>query len=214
MRLPRRAFILLCSLLVASTLATTHAQKPTPAPVKIGILPFLDASGAMSGDTAAAVGRLVQAEMSHSAPNLNGKMLTLPAGTNLTDLDGDKAVSIGKSAGVDVVLLGTVLDAKSEESSKGGFLPPVAGQSVGMSVRSVKASVTLQADLYRTASGERITSLRVPGSHSDSHFGGSAYTSLGSWDGNASTFLDSPLGKALQQSVAGIVKKMQTTKLD
>ncbi len=214
MRLPRLASVVLCSSLVASTLATTHAQKAAPAPVKIGILPFLDASGAMSSDTAAAVGRLVQAEMSHSAPNLNGKMLTLPSGTNLTDLDGEKAVAIAKGAGVDVVLLGTVLDAKSEESSKGGYLPSIAGQTVGMSVRSVKANVTLQTDLYRTGTGERITSLRVPGSHSDSHFGGSVYTNLGSWDGNASTFLDSPLGKALEQAVAAAVKKISTTKLD
>jgi hypothetical protein len=214
MRLPRLVFIVLCSSLVASALATTHAQKTTPAPTQIGILPFLDASGAMSSDTAAAVGRLVQAEMSHSAPNLTGKMLTLPSGTSLTDLDGEKAVAIAKGAGVDVVLLGTVLDAKSEESSKGGYLPSIAGQTVGMSVRSVKANVTLQADLYRTATGERITSLRVPGSHSDSHFGGSVYTNLGSWDGNASTFLDSPLGKALEQAVAGVVKKISTTKLD
>jgi Curli production assembly/transport component CsgG len=214
MRLPRRTFIVLCSSLVASTLATAHAERPALAPVKIGILPFLDASGAMSSDTAAGVARLVQAEMTHSTPNLTGKVLTLPAGTNLTDLDGEKAVTLGKTGGVDVVLLGTVLDAKSEESTKGGFLPAIAGQSVGVNVRSVKASVTLQADLYRIAGGDRITSLRVPGSHSDSKFGGSVYTGLGSWDGNSSVFLDSPLGKALQQAVAGIVKKISTTKVD
>jgi hypothetical protein len=181
--------------------------------VKIGILPFLDASGAMSRDTAAAVSRLVQAEMSHSAPNLNGTVLTLDGSTRLEDLDGEKAVDVAKAAKVDVVILGTVLEAKSSESTKGGWLPSIAGQSASVNVRSVKANVTLQGDLYRVADGGRITSLRVPGSHSDNKFGGGVYTNLGAWDGHSSVFLDSPLGKALQAAVTDLVKKIAATKL-
>ncbi|HUL75376.1 MAG TPA: CsgG/HfaB family protein [Vicinamibacterales bacterium] len=181
--------------------------------VTIGILPFLDASGAMNRDTAAAIGRLVQAEMSHSAPGLNGKVLTLDATVKLEDLDGEKAVDLGKAAKVDVVLLGTVLEASSSESSKGGWLPSIAGQSASVNVRSVKAKVTLQGDLYRVPAGGRIASLRVPGSHSDNKFGGGVYTNLGAWDGNSTVFLDSPLGKALQQAVADLVKKIAATKM-
>jgi hypothetical protein len=212
MRDSRRTFVVFVSIL-ASTVVLAHAQKTASTPAKIGILPFLDASGTMSSDTAAAISRLVQAEMSHSAPNLNGKALTLPSNVNLSDVDGEKAVELGKSGKVDFVLLGTVLDAKSEESDKGGFLPSIAGQSVGVNMRSVKASVTLQGDLYRVADGERITSLRVPGSHSDKKFGGGAYTSLGSWDGRSTAFLDAPLGKALEAAIADMVKKISTTKM-
>ena len=182
-------------------------------PTKIGILPFLDASGAMRGDTAAAVSRLVQAEVSHSAPSLSAKVLTLDASTKLEDLDGEKAVEIAKAGKVDVVLLGTVLEAKSSESTKGGWLPSIAGQSASVQVRSVKGSVTLQGDLYRVADGGKIASLRVPGGHTDNKFGGAVYTNLGSWDGHSSVFLDSPLGKALQQAVTDLVKKISTTKM-
>ncbi len=53
----------------------------------------------------------------------------------------------------------------------------------------------------------------MPGSHSDNKFGGAVYTNLGSWDGHSSVFLDSPLGKALQQAVTDLVKKIAATKL-
>ena len=212
MRTAPRAFIAAILFCVASTWTIGRAQKSGTEPTKVGILPFLDASGQMSSNTAAAIGRLVQAEMSHSATNLNGKVLTLDPPAKLEDLDGERAVALGKAAKVDVVMLGTVIEAKSEESNKSGWLPPIAGQSVGVNVRSVKASVTLQGDLYRIDTGERAASLRVPGSHSDNKFGGAVYTSLGSWDGNSSVFLDSPLGKALQQAIEGLVKKTSTTK--
>ena len=203
-----RKLCLLALALAIPVLVAGQAQ-----PVKIGILPFLDASGAMRGDTAAALSRLVQAEMSHSAPTLSAKVLTLDASTKLESLDQEKAVEIAKAAGVDVVLLGTVLEAKSSESTKGGWLPPIAGQSANVQVRSVKANVMLQGDLYRIADSGKVASLRVPGSHSDNKFGGGVYTNLGAWDGHSSVFLDSPLGKALQEAVTGLVKKISQTKM-
>lgn len=199
--------------LIAIALAIPVLVSAQAQPVKIGILPFLDASGAMRGDTAGALSRLVQAEMSHSAPTLSAKVVTLDASTKLESLDGEKAVEIAKAANVDVVLLGTVLEAKSSESTKGGWLPSIAGQSASVQMRSVKANVMLQGDLYRIADGGKIASLRVPGSHSDNKFGGAVYTNLGSWDGHSSVFLDSPLGKALQQAVTDLVKKIATTKI-
>ncbi len=198
--------------LAAASLAAI-APIPDPASTKIGILPFLDASGAMNSTTAAGISRLVQAEITHSAPALSGKVLTLDAGARLEDLDAERAVALGKAAGVDVVLLGTVLEAKSEESNKSGWLPAIAGQSVNVHVRSVKGTVTLQGDVYRVSDGTSLASLRVPGSHSDSKFGGGVYTNLGAWDGNSTVFLDSPLGKALQQAITGMVKKIAQTKI-
>jgi len=209
----RGSWLWLLALVVPAVVLAQGSKPATPATVKIGILPFLDASGQMSSDTAAAIGRLVQAEMSHSAPNLNGKVLTLDSSTKIEDLDGEKAVALGKAAKVDAVLLGTVIEAKSEESDKTGWLPSIVGQSASVSLRSVKADVTLQGDLYNVSTGERAASLRIPGSHSDKKFGGGVYTDLGAWDGNSTVFFDSPLGKALQQAVEGLVKKISTTKL-
>ncbi len=207
----QRRFILLVIALACSAALVIQAS-PVQS-TKIGILPFLDASGAMQGDTAAALSRLVQAEMSHSAPSLSAKVLTLDSSTKLADLDQDKAVQIAKGANVDVVLLGTVLEAKASESTKGGWLPSIAGQSASVQVRSVKANVTLQGDLYRISDGGKIASLRVPGSHTDNKFGGGVYTNLGAWDGHSSVFLDSPLGKALQKAVTDLVKKTAQTKM-
>ena len=92
----------------------------------------------------------------------------------------EKAAQLGKDAHVDIVLLGTVLEATSEESSKSGWTPSIAGQSVGGNVRRAKGKVTLQGDLIDTSSGKRLASLRVKGEESDTHVGASVYTGLGS----------------------------------
>jgi hypothetical protein len=175
--------------------------------VKIGILPFADASGTNNRSVAEGIGRLVQSQITHEYPNMVARVLTLNGSSTLENFDDEKAVKIGKASRVDVVLLGTVLEAKSQESTKGGWLPSIRGQSGSLRLRSIKANVILQADLYRVATGQRIASLRVNGKHTDNKFHGTAYTSLGSWDGGSKgVFMDSPLGKALQDVVHKLVK--------
>jgi hypothetical protein len=185
------------------------AHEGSQATIKIGVLPFADATGTSNGNISNGIGRLVQSQITHAYPNLIARVLTLNGSIAVENLDDEKAVELGKAAHVDVVLLGTVLDAKSQESSKGGWLPSVMGQSGSVHLRSIKATVILQADLYRVSTGERITSLRVNGNHTDNKFQGTAYTSLGSWDGGSNgVFMDSPLGKALQDVVEKLVKEV------
>jgi hypothetical protein len=181
--------------------------------LKVGILPFVDATASGNRAVGADVGRTMQAEIVHSTSMLP-RMLTLEGSMRPEDLDPEKAVDAGRKAKVDVVFVGTVLDATSEESNKGGFIPFIKGQAGQVQVRSIKASVTLQGEVYRIPGGERLASWRVTGKHSDNKFGGTAYTTLGSWGhDNYEAFLTSPLGKALQDAIADLVKKLAAVKV-
>lgn len=191
----------------------TAAQPATAAAIKVGILPFVDATGSGSASAGVDVGRTMQAEMVHST-ELLPRVLPLDGASRVDELDGEKAVEIGRKQKVDVVFLGTVLEARSEESNRGGWLPSIKGQSAGVQVRSIKATVTLQGELYSVASGNRLNSWRVVGKQSDNKFGGTAYTTFGSWGSNGyAAFLGSPLGKALQAAIADMVKKVAAQRL-
>jgi hypothetical protein len=202
--------------IAAGLVVSARAQRaaPPPAdPVRIGIVPFSDASGSSSAAAASGLARLVVAEMARSAPALLGRLVD-PGGVRLDDIDEEKAIGIGRKSAVDVVLVGTVLDAKSQESSKNAWLPSIKGQSGNLHIRSVKADVVLDAELYSPAARRRIVRLRADGHHTDSRFRGTAWTSLGSWDGGGDgVFMESPLGKAVQDSVVNLVKQLAAARL-
>ncbi len=82
---------------------------------------------------------------------------------NADDVDAAKATEMGRSGNVDVVLVGLVLGATSEESSKNVRTRSIFGQAVGGNSRSVSSVVTLQGDLYNVAGGQKIDSIRVTG---------------------------------------------------
>jgi hypothetical protein len=124
-------------------------------------------------------------------------------------MDADKALALGRAQQLDLVFVGTVLEARTEQSNKRGWLPSIKGQSASLDVHHLKATVVLQGELYDLASGERLFSTRLTGNNASNAVGGTAYTSFGSF-GNDSyqAFLDSPLGKALQAAVADMTKKI------
>ena len=125
------------------------------------------------------------------------------------ELDGEKAVALGRAQRVDLVFMGTVLEARSQESNKSGRLPFIKGQSGSISIRRVTATVTLQGELYDVATGQRLFSVRVTGENSNNAVGGTAYTTYGAWGNDGYLgFLDSPLGKALQTALADMTKKV------
>src|SRR6185312_6073973 len=85
--------------------------------IKVGILPFSDAtaSGAVNiGDT---MSRLTQAEIVHST-SLQGRSLVITSGLRPEQLDSEKILAIGKENNVDVVVMGTLLEAHTEESAQ------------------------------------------------------------------------------------------------
>jgi hypothetical protein len=187
---------------------TQTAPRDTGNSVKVGILPFADATGSGNRGVGADVGRTMASEITHST-SLIPRMLAADGSIKAEDLDGEKALAIGREQKVDLVFVGTVLEARTQESNKSGWIPSIKGQSGSVSVHRVKATVTLQGELYEVASGKRIFSVRVTGNDSNNALGGTAYTTFGAWgNDNYRTFLDSPLGKALQAALVDLTKKV------
>jgi curli biogenesis system outer membrane secretion channel CsgG len=175
--------------------------------LKIGVLPFVDNTGSGGQDLSNALSRAVQAEIAHST-KLEGRVLKLDEGTHAEDVDSDKAVEIGRAHKVDAVLVGTVLEATSEQSDKSSSGPSIGGISLGGSAHSIKAVVTLQGDLYSTTTGKQIASIRVTGKDSKTKVGANVNTSLGALSSGGTSFDNSPMGKALHAAVADLVKKV------
>ena len=174
---------------------------------KIGVLPFVDNTGSGGQDLSTALSRAVQAEIAHST-KLEGRVLKLDEGTNAEDVDSDKAIEIGRAHKVDAVLVGTVLEASTEHSDRSSSGPSIGGINLGGSTHSVKATVTLQGDLYNTTTGKQIDSFRVTGKDSKTKVGANVNTSLGGLSTGGSTFDNSPIGKALHEAVTDLVKKV------
>ena len=202
----RRHVLVMIAIVAVLGMATSVAAQSDKPQIKVGVLPFVDATGTGGVEAGPALSRLVQAEIVHST-ELLGRVLSLDTGRP-EDVDVEKAAQLGKDAHVDLVLLGTVLEASSEESNKSGWTPSIAGQSVGGSVRRAKGKVTLQGDLIDTSTGKRLASLRVKGEDSDTHVGASVYTGLGSIGTDSNGWLQSPIGKAMSKAVADLVKRV------
>jgi hypothetical protein len=134
---------------------------------------------------------------------------TVDSSKSANDLDGERAVAIGRAQRVDLVFVGTVLEAKSDESNKSGWVPRIKGQSANVRLHRVKASVTLQGELYDVRTGGRIFSTWVTGSEANNVLSGTAYTRYGSWGkDDYRAFLDSPLGKAFEAALDAMTKKI------
>ncbi len=109
---------------------------------------------------------------------------------------------------MDVVVVGTVLEATAEQSGKSANLPSFGGISLGGNKQTVKATVTLQADLYSTSTGQKIDSIRQTESASESKIGTDVNTGLGGLNTGGASFDNSAMGKAFHAVVASIVKKI------
>ena len=208
--------LILIMLGAASLAAGQTVASPPPVgdkAIKVGIFPFADTTAAGNRSVGADVGRTMVSEFTHST-TLIPRMLAVDGSTRAEDLDGEKAIANGREQNVDLVFMGTVLEAKTEESNKSGWMPSIKSQSANISIRRVKATVTLQGGLYDVGTGARLFSERVTGNDSNNAYGGTAYTQFGSW-GNDSyrAFLDSPLGKALQLALADMTKKVVAARL-
>lgn len=197
---PRRRRLLLALVFLVALAAATAAQAPTT----VGIAPFIDATASGNRSIGADVARTLQAELVHATSLIPRVMedVGMP-------VDAAKVVAAGRGQHVDLVFVGTVLEAKTEQSNKRGWLPSIKGQSASLDVHHQKATVILQGELYDAGTGERLFSTRVTGSDASNALGGSAYTTLGSF-GNDSyqSFLESPLGKALRNAVAEMTRRI------
>ena len=174
---------------------------------KVGILPFVDNTGTGSAETGAEIGRAVQVELVHST-DLEGRVLTLSDEVKAEDIDEQKAVDMGRAHKMDVVLVGAVIEAATDASNQNMSGPSVFGQSIGGSKHSQHSVITLQGDLFNTTTGKKIESIRVTGKSSANKIGADASTTLGSIDSDGATFDNSTLGKAFNDAVNQLVKKL------
>lgn len=191
---------------LTSTFAFAQADQ-----LKVGVLPFVDNTGTGGKDTGAEIGRAVQAEFANST-DLQGRVLNLSANMKPEDVDSAKAVDLGRTGRVDAVIVGTVLEANTQQSTNNFSGPSVFGQSLGGNKHSEKSVVTLQGDLYDTTSGNKIDSIRVTGKASSNKLGANASTTLGSMNTNSSDFQNTTLGKAFHDAVTQLVRKVQLEK--
>ncbi len=141
---------------------------------------------------------------------LMGVVLALDAGLSPNGLDPGKAISIGQAQGVDVVLIGTIVEADSQQSSSSANLPSFGGISLGGSKTTVKATVTLQADLYSTSTGQKIDSIQQTGNASQSKIGSDVSTGLGGISTGGADFDNSAIGKAFHSAVTALVKQINS----
>jgi Curli production assembly/transport component CsgG len=198
--------------IVFALFSITMLEIPSAAQtIKVGVLPYSDVTasgGANIGDT---LSRLTQAEIVHST-QLEGRVITITDGTRPDQLDSEKIIALGKSAGVDIVIMGTLLEAHAEESAQNGLSHAIFGQTFSGGLHSWKAAVTLQADIYDVATGKKLDSLRVSQTQSDKKVTGGAVTTLGSMDTSTPAFQNSTLGKALQKTIADLAKHLDAEK--
>ena len=174
---------------------------------KVGVLPFEDASGvgAQFGEN---VAKFIRSEF------LKNKTITpkfiqyKPAEGEATTVDVDKAVELGKKNGVDFVVIGTILEAEASNSSSGVGGISVLGQSVGSSVRTVTATITIQGDLVSVKEGKLLESFRSNGSKTDASVGADVSTEWGSVNSDNQNGDNSPNAKALREAVEDLVDQM------
>ncbi len=195
-----------CLLIAFAAFLTAARVGAQASQFSIGVLPFADNTGS-GQDISGSVSRAVQAEILHST-HLNGRVLSLDSGVTPNNLDPQHALAIGRTQGVDVVVIGTVLEATSSQSSGSAGLPSFGGISLGGRKQSTKAQVTLQADLYNTTTGQKIDSIRQTGNASQTKIGADVSTDLGSMNSGGDSFDNSALGKAFHQAVANVVKEI------
>ncbi len=176
---------------------------------KVGVLPFVDNTGTNAANLADSVSRSVQAEIVHTT-QLQGRVLTLDPGVNPNSVDAAKAVAIGQAQNVDVVVVGTVLEAHAESSSGSANLPSFRGFSLGGHKETMKGTVTLQADLYSTSTGQKIDSIRVTGEQSQTKIGADTYSDLGAISTGGANFDNSTIGKAFHKAVSDLVVKINS----
>lgn len=174
---------------------------------RVGVLPFADNTGSNSGDVAGSVSHAVQTQIAQST-KLMGVVLTLDPSLSPNGLDPAKAVAIGQAQGVDVVLIGTIIEADTQQSSSSANLPSFGGISLGGNKTTVKATVTLQADLYSTSTGQKIDSFQQTGNASQSKIGSDVSTGLGDISTGGSGFDNSAIGKAFHAAVTALVKQL------
>src|SRR5687768_1902767 len=184
--------------ILASALPLNAADPPT-----IGIVPF-DVStveGTGGADAGRVLGTLVRVEMLKNK-QIRPQVIELPTGVR-PPLTPQRAAEIGKTAGVDLMLLGTVLEASSSRNNNRASTPRlggVIGSTVGGSVTRTTAKISLHAELVDSATGRSVETFEVEGSNTDTGVGADLWSTLGNFNLGDDGWQKTPMGKALREA--------------
>jgi curli biogenesis system outer membrane secretion channel CsgG len=170
------------------------------APPRVGILPFdvvsVDSAGA---EASAALAKLVRIEMIKGR-KLTPVLVTLPAEAT-HPVPSEQAASLGKSADVGLVIVGTVIEASTSQTSRSASTGSVLGSlGIGGRVDKSTAKVSLHLDLVDTATGKVVNSFDVEGKASETGIGMDFSTALGDVDTGGDAWANTPMGKALSDA--------------
>ena len=174
---------------------------------KIGVISFEDASGA-GEELGEQVAKFIRSEMLKEKRFLPKFIKYTPKEEETASVDVETAIELGKKQAVEYVIIGTILEAESNSSSTGVGGIQVLGQSIGSSLRTVSASITIQADLISVKEGKLVESFRTSGSDTNASVGADVSTEWGNFNSDRDGTSDSPLAKALRESVEDLVQEI------
>lgn len=187
--------------------AVSAVAQDAPA-LRVAVVPWVDATGNGSRGGNVAVSQVLIDELA-AGSRLIGVLVDAGSGSTDGTVDQSRAVALGKARGTDLVFVGSVVEADSRESSRGGWLPKIKGSQVHLTVRSIEAKMALQGALYDVATGSRLLTVSSRGSHKDRSYNGRVWSSWGSWDvGDHGAFMASPLGRAFLAATKDLVKQL------
>jgi hypothetical protein len=174
---------------------------------KIGVITFEDASGA-GEQFGEQVAKFIRSEMLEEKRFLPKFIKYTPKEDETASVDVEAAIELGKKQGVEYVIIGTILEAETNTSSTGIGGIQVLGQRVGSSLRTVSATITIQADLISVKEAKLVESFRTSGSDTNASVGADVSTEWGNFDADKDGTSDSPLAKALREAVEDLVEEI------
>ena len=177
---------------------------------KVGVLPFEDAANA-GPELGEQVAKFIRSELLKNKKFVPKLIQYKTDSAESSSIDLEKAVELGKKNGVAYVLIGTILEAEVSKSSAGVGNVTVMGQSLGSSLKTVTATITIQGDLILVSNGTVLDSFRASGSKTDRSVGADVSTEWGTLNAGGEGSEKSPNAQALRDAVEDLVKQMTRT---
>ncbi|MCC6317391.1 MAG: hypothetical protein IT361_06815 [Gemmatimonadaceae bacterium] len=186
-------------------MAQAGAATSRPGP-RLGVLPFVDGTGGSARAAGISAAQTLIDEVA-KATELVGVAVNDLA--ERKPVDDAAALDAARRHGLDYVFVGTVLEATSRESSRGGWLPKIKSSSIHVTIRSIEAKTSIQGVLLDVSSGQRLLTTTVKRGHRDNAYAGRVWSAWGSWDvGDHAAFLASPMGQAFVEASREMTKNI------
>jgi outer membrane protein OmpA-like peptidoglycan-associated protein len=182
-----------------ATAATATAPEK---PFMIGVLPFADRSGSGVQDLPITVAREIAAQLGLT-PGLEAHVIELKD-VNPNDMDGPRAVAIGRKQNVDAVLAGSLVRASSKQSDTNLGHLALRRFGGGANIATINATVALEGVLYDVTTGRALDTVRASKDVSQRKIGGDVSTNIGDFSTGRNSFKSSPIGQAVQAALENL----------